>query len=67
MSLASYIREVALLTGTKVSCGEGGCGACMVTISKFEGDSPRSVNSVRLPTTKIVKIKKLSSMQKDSF
>ena len=46
VSLAKYIREVALLTGTKISCGEGGCGACMVTVSKFEGDTPRSVNSV---------------------
>jgi len=49
MSLAKYIREVALLTGTKVSCGEGGCGACMVTVSKFEGDTPRSVNSCLSP------------------
>ena len=46
VSLAKYIREVALLTGTKVSCGEGGCGACIVTVSKFEGDTPRAVNSV---------------------
>ena len=45
MNLAQYIREVALLTGTKVSCGEGGCGACIVTVNK-EGKS-RSVNSVR--------------------
>jgi len=32
-----------------VSCGEGGCGACMVTVSKFEGDTPRSVNSCLSP------------------
>ena len=44
MTLAQYIREVALLTGTKVSCNEGGCGACIITVSK-EGKS-RSVNSV---------------------
>ena len=34
LSLAQYIREVALLTGTKVSCAEGGCGACIVTVRK---------------------------------
>ncbi len=44
MTLAQYIREVALLTGTKVSCNEGGCGACIITVNK-EGKS-RSVNSV---------------------
>ena len=41
-SLAQYIREVALLTGTKVSCGEGGCGACIVTVRKTEGGRARS-------------------------
>ena len=44
VNLAQYIREVALLTGTKVSCNEGGCGACIVSVKK-EGKT-RSVNSV---------------------
>jgi len=50
-SLAKYIREVALLTGTKISCGEGGCGACIVTVAKFDGDSPRAVNSCLSPVS----------------
>ena len=54
MSLAKYIREVALLTGTKVSCGEGGCGACIVTVAKFEGDTPRAVNSVSRDAWRVV-------------
>merc|ERR1719295_1061945 len=49
MSLAQYIREVALLTGTKISCGEGGCGSCIVTVSKKENDTPRSLNSCLTP------------------
>jgi len=34
VSLAQYIREVALLTGTKISCNEGGCGSCIITVKK---------------------------------
>ena len=49
LSLAQYIREVALLTGTKVSCAEGGCGACIVTVRKTEGGTARSVNSCLTP------------------
>ena len=49
LSLAQYIREVALLTGTKVSCGEGGCGACIVTVVKGPNQPGRSVNSCLTP------------------
>ena len=40
---------MALLTGTKVSCGEGGCGACVVTVRKKEGGRARSLNSCLAP------------------
>ena len=32
-SLLSWLREEARLTGTKLSCGEGACGACSVLVN----------------------------------
>ena len=32
-----------------MSCGEGGCGACIVTVSKGPGEAPRAVNSCLSP------------------
>jgi len=37
MSLAEYLRYHLGLTGTKISCGEGGCGACTVALKTGGG------------------------------
>eukprot|EP00039_Didymoeca_costata_P013650 m.211254 g.211254 ORF g.211254 m.211254 type:complete len:1324 (+) comp15833_c0_seq4:23-3994(+) len=52
MSLNEYIREVALLTGTKRSCQEGGCGACVVMMTP-PGGSPVAVNSCLKPVCSV--------------
>lgn len=53
MPLASYLREVKGLTGTKVVCAEGDCGACTVLLAQDLGADGKlifkSVNSCILP------------------
>ena len=41
MSLAEYIRKYVGLTGTKIGCNEGGCGACTVVLT-YEVESVTS-------------------------
>ncbi|CAB3363857.1 Hypothetical predicted protein [Cloeon dipterum] len=50
-NLTDFIRDVALLTGTKVVCGEGGCGACIVTVKTSPSATPMAVNSCLVSVT----------------
>ncbi|KAG6609178.1 Xanthine dehydrogenase, molybdopterin binding subunit [Phytophthora cinnamomi] len=52
-TLLQFLRQELGLTGTKLGCGEGGCGACTVMVSKFDVATGRvrhlSVNSCLAP------------------
>lgn len=52
-TLLSFLRDEMLLTGSKLGCAEGGCGACTVMISKLESSTNTikhiSVNACLMP------------------
>lgn len=52
-TLLSFLREVMKLTGSKLGCAEGGCGACTVMISRYDQHTSKvvhySVNACLMP------------------
>ena len=40
-TLLYYLRNVLGMKGTKMGCGEGGCGACTVMLSKYDSVEKR--------------------------
>jgi len=45
-TVANYLRYVKGLTGTKVVCSEGDCGACTVLVSRFDGDKMGATQTI---------------------
>ncbi|OWR49540.1 aldehyde oxidase 2 [Danaus plexippus plexippus] len=49
-TLLEYLRSHLELRGTKYLCLEGGCGACIVNVTKHSGGESQRVNSCLVST-----------------
>ncbi|XP_047533955.1 xanthine dehydrogenase 1-like [Vanessa atalanta] len=50
-TLLDYLRNTLELRGTKYMCLEAGCGACIVTATKGNGEVPQGVNACMVSVT----------------
>ena len=46
MTLNDYLRSTAGLTGTKLTCGEGGCGSCSVMLTHYDIYTEKMVSTL---------------------
>ncbi len=53
VTILTYLRAKLLLTGSKLACGEGGCGACTIMVSQYSPQngsiSHHAVNACLIP------------------
>lgn len=45
-TLLTYLRDTLRLCGTKLGCGEGGCGACTVMVSRMTDRAQKTIKHV---------------------